>query len=333
MLKLTAQVSISHDTRFGWSADISSVGTPVGDPIECESIRRTFGGAQRTELMYFGSVKDNIGHSEAASGAAATIKTILMMQKRTIPKQVNFSLLNIDIPPLALDQMCIPKQTQSWKSSSQRNAVINNYGAAGSNAAIVLQESVLIASGLTTSDQILVTRKQQDYPFIVAAKIFESLQFYCAFLRDMVSNVLETDGNRVPADFAYNLAIKQNYDHEYRWTTTSDTFRTLTYQLEQAAAGAGQIIRLNTSRRSVVLCFGGQTGRVVSISESLFYNCRLLQLHLVSYFKLFSRRCHRRVQMTLIINPLGRMRIDMQDPKPAEHLPEHFPTRTPARRG
>ena len=46
-------------------------GTPVGDPIECESIRRVFGGPQRSDKLYFGSVKANIGHTGATSDVAA----------------------------------------------------------------------------------------------------------------------------------------------------------------------------------------------------------------------------------------------------------------------
>ena len=54
--------------------------TPVGDPIEYESIKDAFGGPQRDSTLYLGSVKANMGHCEAASGIAALIKFILMLQ-------------------------------------------------------------------------------------------------------------------------------------------------------------------------------------------------------------------------------------------------------------
>ncbi|KAH6617173.1 hypothetical protein F5144DRAFT_660065 [Chaetomium tenue] len=66
-------------------------GTPVGDPIECASIRSAFGGAHRQQELTIGSVKDVIGHTEAASGVAGCIKTLLMMQHGVIPKQPNFT--------------------------------------------------------------------------------------------------------------------------------------------------------------------------------------------------------------------------------------------------
>lgn len=89
-------------------------GTPIGGPIEYESIREAFGGPQRSRGMYLGSVKANIGHTEAASGVAALIKTILMLQHGTIPIQANFTMLNPGIVPS--DQMQIPLRTQRWDS-------------------------------------------------------------------------------------------------------------------------------------------------------------------------------------------------------------------------
>jgi acyl transferase domain-containing protein len=48
-------------------------GTPTGDPIEARSIAAVFGRPHtgRTEPLLIGSVKTNIGHTEAASGLAA----------------------------------------------------------------------------------------------------------------------------------------------------------------------------------------------------------------------------------------------------------------------
>ena len=41
-----------------------------------------------------GAVKSNIGHLEGASGIAAIIKTILILEKGIIPPNTNFSILN-----------------------------------------------------------------------------------------------------------------------------------------------------------------------------------------------------------------------------------------------
>ncbi|KAI9933738.1 hypothetical protein MW887_004810 [Aspergillus wentii] len=122
-------------------------GTQVGDPIEFDSIRKVFGGQGRPSQVFVGSIKDNIGHAEAASGVAGLLKTILMIQHRTIPKLASFKLLNPKIPPLGSDQVVIPTQTQGWESAT-RTALINNYGAAGSNVAIGNRVMPLAPCGL-----------------------------------------------------------------------------------------------------------------------------------------------------------------------------------------
>jgi acyl transferase domain-containing protein len=117
-------------------------GTQVGDPIEFKSIRETFGGLQQKDNVYIGSVNDNIGHTEASSGVASLIKTILMIQNKTIPKIANFKHLNPKIKPLGKDHILIPTQSREWKVA-KHIALINNYGAGGNNAAMVVKEQAL----------------------------------------------------------------------------------------------------------------------------------------------------------------------------------------------
>ena len=256
------------------------LGTPVGDPIECESIRQTFAGARRTQELFLGSVKDNIGHAEAASGAAALIKTILMMQNGTIPKQANFTSLNPAISPLKPDRMTIPKSTRPWESHT-RTAVVTNYGAAGSNAAIVLQEHLSVDGEATAPNAIFSPSSLPDVPIYVSAKSTESLQSYCSALRSYVATAQETAADSMLPNLAYNLATKQNRSLQYSWSFTSQSLTTLSSQLQASTVGSISFNAQTGNRRPIILCFGGQSGRVVSLCEDLFDNCRLLQLHLV----------------------------------------------------
>ena len=279
MLRHTAQVCTRVVKSLTPYADMNAAGTPVGDPIECESIRQTFGGAQRIGKLFFGSVKDNIGHAEAASGAAGLIKTILMMQNRTIPKQANFSSLNPSIPPLEQDHMAIATQTQPW-TAARRTAIINNYGAAGSNAAIVLQEHFPAQIEVIASKGRSGSREEYEVPFFVSARSLESLRSYCVALKSFVAAHPDATTNNFLENVAYNLSTKQNRSLEYSSTFTSQTTRSLSDQLELSATEAGSD-QSKGPKRPVILCFGGQTGRVVSLSQELYNNCRILQLHMV----------------------------------------------------
>ena len=258
-------------------------GTPVGDPIECESIRRTFGGAHRTQELFFGSVKDNIGHAEAASGIAGLLKTVLMMQNRMIPKQANFSSLSPKISSLEKDRMKIAKQSQPW-DSQKLTAVVNNYGAAGSNAAILLQEYPASNEKRVESNVSLADAYVPEFPFFVSARSPENLRSYCAALKSFVARTQEAHTDGALANVAYNLASKQSRGFEYTWTSTASNIASLSDQLETAAAGSNNFRKPPDQTRPVVLCFAGQTGQTVSLSEDLFNNCKLLQTHLVRLY-------------------------------------------------
>lgn len=260
--------------------DTIFLGTPVGDPIECESVRQTFAGARRTQELFLGSVKDNIGHAEAASGAAALIKTILMMQNGMIPKQANFKSLNPAISPLKPDRMTIPKFTQPWESD-RRTAVVTNYGAAGSNAAIVLQEHLSIDGGATALDVTPSHKELFEVPLYVSAKSPESLRSYCSALSSYVATVRKSPAENTLQNLAYNLATKQNRGLQYSWSLTSQSLAALSDQLQPSALESKSFNGQTGDRRPIVLCFGGQNGRAASLSEDLFDSCRLLQIHMV----------------------------------------------------
>lgn len=71
-------------------ADVDS-GTQAGDKIEIAAIANTFtDGKERPEPLVVGSVKTNIGHLEAAAGIAGLIKTVLALERGSIPPHLNF---------------------------------------------------------------------------------------------------------------------------------------------------------------------------------------------------------------------------------------------------
>lgn len=114
-------------------------GTGVGDPVEVRSIRDVFGGPQRDSLLHFSSIKGNIGHTEGTAGVVGLVKVLLMMRNNLIPVQASHKSLNPKIPPLDQDRVAIPRKVLPWNDPF-RAACVNSYGAAGSNAALMILE-------------------------------------------------------------------------------------------------------------------------------------------------------------------------------------------------
>ncbi|KAI0015267.1 putative polyketide synthase [Xylariomycetidae sp. FL0641] len=251
-------------------------GTPVGDPIEFESIRTVFGGPSRHNELFVGSVKDNIGHTEASSGAAALIKAVLMMQKGQIPKQANFTCLNPKIAPLEPHRLRIAQKSQPW-DVSRRIAVVNNYGAAGSNAAIVVHEPGSVRAASAVQGQAL-DELGVEFPFFISAKTEESLLEYCAALRASLSRIRGAHGSAATRGLAYNLAVKQNRRLEHNFSFVSTSLDDVTSQLELKSSMKRS--KDASHKRSVVLCFGGQTGNTVRIDGTLLQSSAIFKKHL-----------------------------------------------------
>ena len=240
----------------------------MGDPIEFESVRMALSDPERTDSLYLGSVKDNIGHCEAASGAAGVIKTILMLQHQAIPKQANFTTLNPKIKQTSQDTIVIPKSKQFW-SSNRRVALVNNYGAAGSNAAIALRDHIQVNHTRPSTEGTTSA-----YPFLLSAKSINSLLAYVGVLKSYV-----TQSDVSLADVSYNLARKQNPSFEYRASFVAANNKTFVASLDDLTLQADKIVK-RTTKSPVVLSFGGQTGRCVTVSKLLYDSSDLLRTHL-----------------------------------------------------
>ena len=117
-------------------------GTAVGDPIELQALGEVLmEGRPAGQRCAIGSVKTNIGHSEAASGMAGLIKAVLCLKYRTIPASLHFHEPNPNIPWEKLPFM-VQSEYGPWPAYAQPLiAGINSFGVTGTNAHIVLQEA------------------------------------------------------------------------------------------------------------------------------------------------------------------------------------------------
>ena len=72
-------------------------GTTLGDPIEAQALLATY-GQDRAEPLWLGSIKSNMGHTQAGAGVAGVIKMVLAMRHEMLP-----ATLHVDEPSPHVD--------------------------------------------------------------------------------------------------------------------------------------------------------------------------------------------------------------------------------------
>ncbi|GKT55150.1 polyketide synthase [Colletotrichum tofieldiae] len=254
-------------------------GTQAGDPNEIGALRDVFGDSDREKKLFVGSVKGNIGHAEAAAGVTGLMKVLAMLREAKVPPQACFDKLNPAIGPLESFNMLIPSgAAQPWDASGNvRRALVNSYGAAGSNASLVVCQS---PSRRPKSAWWLDQRKRDKdgvtatWPLLVTAATKASLAANCRALADMVRSD-KPDISRL----LWTLSEKRQR-HRFRAVLSvpnNEVPDALAAALEQAASLPAQA---PPKYKHVVMVFGGQSQRSVHLDRHLYESCPQLQLHL-----------------------------------------------------
>ncbi|KAG6007492.1 Type I Iterative PKS [Claviceps maximensis] len=252
-------------------------GTQKGDPIECKSLRETFGGPHRTDMVHIGSVKGSIGHTEATAGVASLIKVLLMMQYDTMPGQTGFTSLNPNIPALEPDMMTIVTENKPWETSSKL-AFVNSYGVAGSNAAVAVREAPPVSSKVLKQRPI-PTGKQ---PIYLSAASENSLKEYAKklllFVEEQKSS--SVDHAHLLADILFNLADRSNHDLAYSYAGTVTELKDLENLLKSIVAGSEVPVKDTGAKRPVIMVFSGQESDFVGLSKEVVEASPRLQFYL-----------------------------------------------------
>ncbi|MBB5916368.1 acyl transferase domain-containing protein/NADPH:quinone reductase-like Zn-dependent oxidoreductase/acyl carrier protein [Nocardia transvalensis] len=130
-----------HEIGF---VEAHGTGTPVGDPLELGALGRVYGAVDgRSEPLPVGSVKNNIGHTEAAAGVAGVIKAALTVHHGTVAPQVRLDDPNPDIDFDGL-RLRIPMAPEPLRRPV---VAVNSFGYGGTNAHVLIGPAPADAHG------------------------------------------------------------------------------------------------------------------------------------------------------------------------------------------
>ena len=254
-------------------------GTPVGDPAEFDSVRKVFGGPKRSSSLALGSVKGLIGHCECTSGLVSLIKVLLMIQHGFIPPQASFKTLNPAIKMAAADQIHIPTKLMPWNADF-RAALINNYGASGSNASIVVTQGPQMNRQLkeTTSPTALERLK---LPFCIPGLDDRSIRAGVSALRRYIEDRKGSQERPSLADLAFNLSRQSNRTLGKSLFIACSSLDELTSQLSlHERAEPLPSTSASSEPRPLILCFGGQISKYIGLDRQVYNNITIFRRHL-----------------------------------------------------
>ncbi|MET8910622.1 amino acid adenylation domain-containing protein [Micromonospora sp. NPDC004551] len=252
----SALATAGVDPRSVSYVEAHGTGTSLGDPIEVAALTEAFRrGTEDRGFCALGSVKANIGHTDAAAGVAGLIKTVLALHSRTLPPAINVSEPNPAID-FAGSPFYLNDSARPWTADGPLRAGVSSFGMGGTNAHVVLEEPP------ATPVRPPAEPAAGPHLLVVSARTPESLERQTHQLREWLDGRPEVD----LADVAAGLGRRQSMPHR-RFLVAADR--------ADALAALDAPLRQFTGvhpggRRPLVFAFPGHGAQHVAMGAGLY---------------------------------------------------------------
>ncbi|WP_067498957.1 type I polyketide synthase [Actinoplanes sp. TFC3] len=243
------------------AVEAHGTGTRLGDPIEAQAIIATF-GEDRDRPLYLGSLKSNLGHSQAAAGVGGIIKMVQALRHETLPRTLHADTATTEVDWSGGGVELLTEQ-QPWPRREQpRRAGVSSFGISGTNAHVVLEEGD--PRRVPADDP----GDSEPVPFVLTARTGRGLPLQAAALRDAV----RAEPGLPLRDLAWSLATaRTGFDH--RAVVVAADRAALLDSLD-AFATPGAIVPASVAsgqrrRGRTVLIFPGQGSQWLGMAQAL----------------------------------------------------------------
>jgi amino acid adenylation domain-containing protein len=232
-------------------------GTPVGDPIELEALRKVFEHkTEKKQFCYIGSIKGNIGHPTNAAGVAGLIKTALVLHKGEIPPTLHFKTPNPSFDFASSPFRVADKLIPFPRGREARRAAVSSFGFGGTNVHVILEEApVPKATSPSRPRQLLV----------LSAKSQTALDAYSRALQDSLASAAP----EAFADTAYTFQTGRRQMAYRRFVVATDSSEAAKLLAQPNPLRCGSM-RCERRNPAIVFLFGGQGTQYVNMGLNLY---------------------------------------------------------------
>ncbi|MFE7562863.1 type I polyketide synthase [Kitasatospora sp. NPDC057500] len=179
-------------------------GTTLGDPIEVQALLATY-GQERDHPLWLGSVKSNIGHTQAAGGAAGVIKMVMALRHGVLPPTLHAAEPTPHADWSAGAVRLLTERREWPERAEARRAGVSAFGMSGTNVHLILeaaQESGSADDGPAATEPLGGGHERpvalRVLPWVVGARSAAALDEQTAVLRTHAAAL-------APADVAHSL--------------------------------------------------------------------------------------------------------------------------------
>ncbi|MFI6619230.1 type I polyketide synthase [Streptomyces sp. NPDC050528] len=247
-------------------------GTSLGDPIEAGALLATYGQGRPAERpLLLGSLKSNIGHTQAVSGIAGVIKTVMALRHGVVP-----ATLHVDEPSPKVDWSAgavelVTEQTPWPVTDRVRRAAVSSFGVSGTNAHVIV-EAAASASSAASVEGSSGDAVSGVVPWVVSGRSVAGLRAQAVRLREFAAT---RESNS--AAVAWSLASRRAA-LEHRAVVVAEGREEFLAGLEAIAVGepAAHVVSGTAGRDSgVVFVFPGQGSQWVGMAAELLDSSRV----------------------------------------------------------
>ncbi|MEU1231974.1 amino acid adenylation domain-containing protein [Streptomyces sp. NPDC005828] len=185
------------------AVEAHGTGTVLGDPIEAQALLATYGKAREDRPLMLGSLKSNLGHSQAAAGVGGVIKMVMALHHAELPASLNVGKPS-ELVDWAGGGVEVLTEPRPWpvEEGRVRRAGVSSFGISGTNAHVVLAEAPAEQPADQAAPADVAGLEGAGLPWLVSARSSDALAEAAGQLAAFVRAQPELS----PADVALSLA-------------------------------------------------------------------------------------------------------------------------------